>query len=531
MRRWPLLSLGIALAVAVIVAVILLASSGDETVDVVTRRAAQTVSPRPDRVRLREREELSPLDRRTRSGEVAPEQNRRTPLSAADPIASSDFAATELQDASDPRGSGDAFALFASRTVDQQGNALFIAEPSIAAKGERRLVVWNRGAAFSNDGGRTFTYVDPRTQFPDAVGGFCCDQVAVYVPGQDLWLWYLQYDSDASGANIGRLAIARGDAAFDARRFQYYDLSARDFPQLELPAGAWLDYPNLSATRKHLFLATNVYSRDSYGTTLVLRTPLDALATGAPPRWRYIVSRLGTADFSDGATDAMYFAQHLDTGTLRVWRWEDAAEGPVHADVEHSAYPRTFDGFECERLESLAGDWCGREDQGVVTNDDRPTGGWVAGDTVGFAWNSPRDSEQGFPYPFVMTVLVNRHTLALEDERPVWHPRYAYQYASFSPNARGDVGGIALAGGGERYQTCAALISDQTTKGSWEARAADVSDSDPARDAAGDYFGIAPRSPGSNVWAASCASLRGGGAATNVAIRMYEFGRVKDGAE
>lgn len=479
-------------------------------------------------VQLTEVERLPPLPRRVREREVAPEPGRRTPIAlTADEVESKDFPKTDLQDPNDPRGTDDAYGLFANRLVSR-GAAIHIAEPVVASKGSRVFMVWNRGAAFSSDGGKTFTYADPSQQFPAASGGFCCDQVAYYVPGHDLWVWFLQY-SIKGGENIVRLALAQGDAAFDARRFRYYDLAPANFPKLGLTRPADFDYPNVGATERHLFLSTNVYTSKGYANTVVMRVPLDDLVAGRAPTFDYMLSRQDTAEFTDGARDTMYFAQHFDSSTLRVWSWPDGAAKPESSDVPHSSLWSTSRDYTCPRLGAAKGDWCARkQDNGKYTNDERPTGGWVSGDTIGFAWNSGRVKDKGFPYPFVMVVRIDRNTMKKKDEPFIWNPKYAYQFAAFSPNGRGDLASVALAGGGERFQTCATLINDSQTNGAWEARAAHPSQGDPDKDKAGDYLAAVPTKPGSNTWHASCMAINDGPPSTQVDVRLLSFGRVKD---
>ncbi len=396
------------------------------------------------------------------------------------------------------------------------------------------MVVWNHGAAFSSDGGRTFAFVDPRRpEFPADKGEYCCDQLAVYVPSHDLWVWVIQYRvPEGSGTNIVRLAFARGDQAFDARTFSYYDFSAANFPTLG-PGEFELDYPNLAFTSRHLFLALNVF-RGRYHTTAVLRVPLEQFAAGERFDYRYWLSSIGSGDFA-AAEDTMYFGQHVDTSSFRVMEWNDDAESPTTVDVAHADYP--YEGFvapdySCSRegavVEAGGGDWCARLREGLVTNDDRPTSGWAVGDEIGFTWNVPRSRSRGFPYPFVHVLRIERSTMTVKDEPVIWNADHAYQFAAIAPNGRGDLGGIALSGGGSRYQTCASLIRDGASGDGWDARAVDTSDDDPDRSESGDFLGITPYVPGGNTWVATCMTLHGGGSARDVEIRLFEFGRAKD---
>ena len=522
------LGLGLAVGAGVAALVFALTDSDDPGVVSVDRPADQgVIDAAVETVTLEDRERLPPLPAQVVRRGIAPERGPLTPIApAAATVESTDVPATSLQDPNDPRGSEDAYALFKNSRVNK-GAGIFIAEPTVAAKGDRMLVVWNHGAAFSDDGGDQFSFVDPRRQFPAAAGGYCCDQVAYYVPESDLWVWFIQYRAGLNGANVVRIALAQGDDAFDRREFRFFDISARDFPDLPGTGPAELDYPAISATDKHLFLSINVFRKERFVRAVVVRMPLDKLTAASPSvSYDYITSPQ-LADFAEGASDTMYFAGHLDTSTLRVWRWADDSAAPTSTDVPHSDFPRTPP-YRCRRIGASKGDWCARKQGDSYTNDDRVTGGWVADGTVGFAWNNTQNAERGFPYPFVMVVRVDQETMELRDEPLIWNPRYAFQYAAFSPNARGDVGGILLAGGGERYQTCTTLINDASTQGAWEARAADVSDSDPDEDKAGDYLSVTPSAPGSNIWVGSCMTLHGGSTERDVEIHMVKFGRVKD---
>jgi hypothetical protein len=524
-RRIFLLVLGLGLLVGAAIATAVVVIADDDEPDFVERPAAEaSVEGKPRTIELEGDQQLPPVSRREQRREVTPETTRLTPVSPADPIESSDFAATDLQDPNDPRGTGDAYGLFSNSLVDR-GSGIYIAEPNVAAKGDRMLVVWNFGAAFSGDGGKTFNYVNPRTKFPSASAGYCCDQVALYVPAKDMWVWFIQYRPDETERNVVRIAVAKGDEAFDQQRFTYYDFTSADFPSLKGLAARELDFPNLAASDEHLFLSLNVF-KERYATTVLMRVPLDELAEGKVSSVRSFASALGGIDFTAGATDTMYFAEHVDTSTLRVSRWADNSDDPESIEVAHSSYPRPLRGFPytCGRIGAAIGDWCRR-------SDDRLGTGWIADGTLGFAWNSPQDKSRGFPFPFVMVVRIDLDTMTVKDEPILWSSKHAYSYSAFAPNDRGEIGGIVLAGGGERYQTCTTLLSDLESGGGWDARAAVAGDHDPIQNEAGDYLGMAPAGPGSNLWTTACMALRGGSGYRDVEIRVLKFGRVKDAGD
>ena len=120
--------------------------------------------------------------------------------------------------------------------------------------------------------------------------------------------------------------------------------------------------------------------------------------------------------------------------------------------------------------------------------------------------------------------------MRVKDEPFLWNHAHAYQYGTVAANDRGNLGGIALAGGGTRYQTCTALLWDAASGDRWEARAVDTSDADPEENESGDYLGAVQERPGANTWVASCMTLHGGGDDKYVEVHALEFGRAQDKA-
>lgn len=487
-----------------------------------------TAGPTPTSYAGRARLEAQPVTPSVRP----PKQSPRTVESlSAEIVESSDAPATKLSPSQDPSADGGAHTLFANSLVNE-GAALWIAEPHVASKGDRVLVTWNHGAAFSSNGGTSFTLVS-RDEIKRGAGGYCCDQVVLYEPSRDLWIWFVQGENDANEHNVVRIGVANGDTEFDNRSFENWTFGAESFgellrrvsPGLSLSETS-LDYPNIALTRRHLYLAINVYHADTYENTVVMRIALDDLAAGRKDlAWRYVASGRGTAQLVDGATDTMYFAHHVDTTTLRIWRWRDDEPDPSTTDVPHSGYSIDLPGYSCRRIGAVSGDWCKRLKGTSITNDDRVSAGWITEHEIGFSWNANGDPARGFPFPFVMVTRFDPSSLALKDEPHIWSPDHAYQYAAISPNARGDLGGVVIAGGGSHYWTCASVIRDDASEEQWDARALDVSDADALRDETGDYLGATPHDPGGNTWVGTCMTLDGGGQSTDVQVRLYHFGR------
>jgi hypothetical protein len=463
-------------------------------------------------------------------------ESPRTPTRSAGPgasfVKSSGVASTVAKAVSDSPGPGD-LALFAG-TRFTGGHHSFTTEPSIAANDGRILETWNWGAGLSGDDGETFSFVDPTTAFPESHDGFCCDQLAYYVPKSDLWIWLIQYGDDEDG-NILRLAVAHGSAAFDAARlnattFKLFDLAPANFGW---PKSAWFDFNGISSTDQNLFVATNVVSAGAYE-GVIIRIPLSELASGILnfPDVRYWrTAPLSAPRLVQGAGDTMYFAAHANTSRLRVWSWADGSDSINRVDVAHSAY-KHVQIYHCPRIGGPeTSDWCEGFRGGSYKNDDNVLAGWVAKSRIGFAWNASQDPAHGFRYPFVMAVEIDAQSMKRTAQPIIWSPKYAYQYPAIAPNARGDLGGIVLRGGGKAYESCTALIRDSDSSASpsgWDAYTLDASSADPAEPRFGDYLGVAPAGADSNTWVAGCMGLHGGSARSNLAVDYLAFGRARD---
>src|SRR6266851_3692084 len=86
-------------------------------------------------------------------------------------------------------------------TATTGGITSTIDEPTAAANQNQLMMTGNWFAATSVNGGTGWSHVDPFTLFPAAVGGFCCDQIVLYDPRHQIWLWLLQYSSAPAGNN------------------------------------------------------------------------------------------------------------------------------------------------------------------------------------------------------------------------------------------------------------------------------------------------------------------------------------------
>jgi hypothetical protein len=146
----------------------------------------------------------------------------------------------------------------------------------VAVNGNVVFFTGNWYAALSTDGGKEFSYVDPRlTAQPSdpPESSFCCNQVVNYIESIDTFVWILEYGPD-SGDNIHRLAFAKTEEV-PRGRWHVFDITARS---LGVP-GAYLSFPDLAVGTNFLYVTTNVNLGSRFGAAVV-RMPLSHFVSG-----------------------------------------------------------------------------------------------------------------------------------------------------------------------------------------------------------------------------------------------------------
>jgi Ca2+-binding RTX toxin-like protein len=402
------------------------------------------------------------------------------------------------------------------------GHGSLVNEPSVASNGVGVLETWNWYAARSLNGGATWGYMDPSTLFPATWGGFCCEQVVQYDPSHDLYIWVLDYLADGSGDAGLRLAVANGQAGLAANSFTYWDLT----PDQVNPSwtGQYYDLPKIALTGNNLFLTASTYAGTTWKGSPVLRFSLDDLAAHADPLnyTPFVPAEFGPG-LTQGATTTMYFGVHVDTTHLKVYSWPDSSPTVNNNfTVMHTAYPNATP--VCLRTGAPASaNWCARA-------DDRLPNGWVSQGKIGFAWTASQGTvgTQTFPYPYIHAVRIDETTHALVDQPIIWSSSYAFADPSIAPNARGDLGGTYLYGGGPYHENCGGLIRDSVSGNAWQLFGLTSSTADPSAPQGGDYLSTRKNGGNPNTWSGACYAVTGGGAPSGVHTYFLSFGRDAD---
>ena len=388
------------------------------------------------------------------------------------------------------------------------GQVSTVGEPSVAMSGSEVLVAGNWYTTKSTDRGGSWHFIDPYHILPSTAGGFCCDQVTLYDPMHDLFVWLLQYVRDGVGTNALRVAVKKaGTLADDA--WWWWDFTPATTNAAW--AGEWFDFPDLELSANHLYVTTNSFAGEQWRRSVVFRLPLQTLADRSPLQYRYwTTSTYFALRCVRGARDVMYFAALNPPNRVRLYSWPETAAAPIGRDVVVS--PWSAGAYSAPGPDGM--DWLGR-------CDDRITGAWIANGSIGVAWSANRRA--GRPFPYVRVVEIDPASGQATADRDIWNPNFAYAYPNGCPNDRGDVAITLFRGGGPWHPSLLVGMWDPAL-GRWRLRRAKDGTHGPTDNKWGDYLTCRRHAPDGLTWVASGYTLQGGAGLTNVEPRVVVFG-------
>ncbi len=386
-----------------------------------------------------------------------------------------------------------------------------VGEPSVAVRGSEILITGNWYASFSTDGGSTFTYMNPATSFPPIPGQpFCCDQVAIYDPGHDLMIWFLQYVEDGNG-NTVRIAVAQGND-ITTQQWRIYDFTPQGIGGWN---NEWFDYPDLAVSDDFLYVTTNTFSTPPYSFTraLILRIPLNEISAYQALNFDFFQTNQGFSFRpTQGSSGTMYFGTNVSTNSVRVYTWPENSNTISVDDVAVQVWSnatRVAPGPDGR-------DWLGRVDQ-------RITGAWASGDDIGFAWTAAQDNN--FPFPHVRVVVMNRNSKNVTAQPHLWNTSFAYAYPATAPNSNGTVGiSVSYGGGSQLFPGHLVGVFESSTS-TWDMVTTADGTHGPDRNVWGDYLAVRPHGTQTDTWVATGFALQGGTMGNNIVPRYIHFGQ------
>jgi hypothetical protein len=360
----------------------------------------------------------------------------------------------------DPRGNPDPVVFHSYEPSDVLIKSLTNAADMSGADTERDVIMMsgNWYCDVSNNGGGSWKRLDPTTVFPPGfAGGFCCDQIVIYVSAIDRFVWLMQHDADANGQGAFRLAAASSQSVHDDPTvWTFWDFVAGDFGY----AMSDMDYPDLAYSKQFLYLSTDVFSA---GGRLVVRIPLSDLAAGGTIGFQYTDPAKSTtawgAHLVQQCDDRAVWVGHRNNSTLDVFTMPDSGSTYSSFALSVATWPNGT--HSC--LGPDGNDWLKKLDNfpgfSVTGGVQRSNGDIV------IAWSASKGKGSANGFDFKQThsrvVEINLGAKSVVSEMQVWNPDYAFAYPNLSVNARDEVGIILGWGGPSNHANCAmGIIGD-----------------------------------------------------------------------
>lgn len=385
-----------------------------------------------------------------------------------------------------------------------------VCEPSVAINDKVIVYTGNWFAAVSTDGGVSFKYVDPFTAFPDPPGmGFCCDQVVHYIKKIDTFVWLLQYTKDNSGKNIQRIAFAK-TAKVVTGEWRFFDVTPA---AIGLPAGVWLDFPDLADGKNALYMTSNCFEGNLWIASVVVRIKLTSFTSGTLAANAFLSKNSPSLRVAQNCDTTAYFASHTSTSQLRVFSWKETAAAPTSKDISVASWAAgTYSSITPDNL-----DWLARADA-------RHTGATRRGNEVWFAWGSNKGGANARPNPFVQIARIDVSNMTLIQNINLWDPNSAICYAALATNGNNEVGVSHAIGGGPIFPrhvvgiltgTPRSLVTFSGNRG-------------PTDNKWGDYLTVRRYYPNQKLFCASGYIVVGGTGTSDATPNVTLFGRSSD---
>jgi hypothetical protein len=357
------------------------------------------------------------------------------------------------------------------------------------------LATYNTGISFSTNGGQTFTDIplfSPQpgnparaTFFPQSDGGLCCDQVVVYLPNQNLFVWLLQYNPITACATncppqpppapaatfritqASRLRLAWATPAAITADFwnawTYADLTGVNVPGVATGLGIanneWLDYPDKAWSNRFLYVGVDhgfptpglVYT----GRRIVARLNLEDLANPAATSVGYAFAELTGSNglnkthFVQGAPGRMVVGSLDNSSTMRVFTWNDNENtiNPTTVVISQIQQGTNYTSTAPDGADWLAVSFPGNI-TGAVYRSVIPGLGQQSRDEYLFAFDAGANAGGGRPRAYLRleTLTPDGGNFRVQAEYDVWNNDYAFAMGALGTD--GTEIGITLAVGG-----------------------------------------------------------------------------------
>lgn len=326
------------------------------------------------------------------------------------------------------------------------GTASTTAEPSGASNAAGVIFATaNWIAAYSQDGGGSFTELDPTTVFPADAVGFCCDQIVQYVPSIDRFIWLLQGNgyrlASASPADI----VSSGGSAWT-----YWNLTPNVFGSC-----GGFDYPDMAVGNNFLYLSWDAGFGGCTSGFQVARIRLDQIQASGTITIGFTNPANGTmawgSHVSQNTFDEIFWAGHNNNQEMRVFSWAEGSNSYFWRDVGIASWANNTP----TSLTPDGQDWLAKNFNGPGGNSfprNGVIGATRSGNNVWFAWTAGTDDN--FQRAHVEMVTLDRSSsFSVVQQVQIWNNSFAFAYPALATLAcNGEIGLSLEFGGNGNYE-------------------------------------------------------------------------------
>jgi hypothetical protein len=302
-------------------------------------------------------------------------------------------------------------------------------------------------AAYSTNGGASFSQINPTSIFPNDAIGFCCDQVIQYVASIDRFIWLLQ------GTNGYRLASASPAtlASSGGTAWTYWNLPSTLFGQ---PAGTGLDYPDVSVGTNSLYLSwDNGFGGCPTGCQAglqVSRIGLAAIQSSSTIGIAYTHPQHSAVAWGSHLVqdtgDEIFWAGHTSNSQMRVFSLHEGSNTYFWRDIGVSSWANNALSSTTPDSRNWVAGSGGFPGNAVI-------GGTRSANHVWFAWDAGTNAS--FAQPHIEMVDLDRgNNFARNQQVQIWNSGFAFAYPSLATHpCTGEVAmSLETGGGGKRFE-------------------------------------------------------------------------------
>lgn len=404
-----------------------------------------------------------------------------------------------------------------------------LAEPAAANNARLVFAAGNLNhAEFSMDGGVNWTNV-PLPAGPADAPNLCCDHDAVIDDATRVVFHSVLYLNVTRTNGVVRIFVRRNINSTVANCSYTIDTAGTG---TGVP-----DYPHLGLTKRNLYLGVNFLPATGTGFARMYRFGIHEMASClTTPTQTFTQSHSSPGQRvwipAQGANniETMYWAQHDNTTTLRIFQWPESAAAPT--SVTRVLTASSFGDPDCRGGTNNV-DWIqGVSVPTIIGFDQHCTAAPGANGGPGALacyWNVGRDPAHTQGH--IHAAAFSLSGLGLITQPHIFNNSFCWGFPVVTSNKRGDLGisvafGGRAGGGGAAVQGAVGVDDEFTTGlgffgGSLATTA--LGTHNPTR--FGDYFTIHPYEPCEKWFAATNYALSGGTGVANVNSRYVEFGR------